>query len=625
MRKTIYVFALALLTAGAYAQTHEVHVELGQAWGGGSSVDINNDGYLDFYITGNKNNPKPNPDSERWNRMFFYNPATDEYDSVGTNLLVTERSNLDWADIDGDGLVDLIAAEHSFDNYHAGVYKNLGTGQFELLDWPIPSRTVAAAFADFNNDGWMDYVCVSQDSAKSAVMINNGDNTFETTNVDNFGGFRFGLGYVEVLDYNNDGFMDFFVSGNVDNSYLLEGARVMADIFINYDEEPGNFYRANLGKTESNPDGVMYMKANGGVDFADFNSDGWIDFALHGEGGAGTGEPASGDIWTCVSHVYLNTQDGSFVDKPQSAFQPDLRPLGSSGVSTGTIDWNNDGYYDLIITGWNPPTVMTQAAYLYHGDGAGNFTDQGRVPGASETVLLFLDWNADDVLDYLVSGHCWDAMWYAAEEVGRTASVYFNTNTSSPNVKPSAPANLEATVDGSNVELTWDAATDDKTPAASLAYEYFLKDGDGNFVVAPASFVGGDHDGLRKVLKLGNAYLNKFVKLHNLPDGNYTWGVQAIDASYAGSAFATGTFKIGGVSVKDVKTTSMADIYSYDNNLIVRIKSSGKADVAIYNMIGQNIVSKMISGEYSTELPTGVYLVKVASEGKVQINKVFIK
>lgn len=624
MRKTIYVFALALLTAGAYAQTHEVHVELGQAWGGGSSVDINSDGYLDFYITGNKNNPKPTPESERWNRMYFYNPATEEYDSTGTNLLVTERANLDWADIDGDGLLDLLAAEHSFDNYHGGVYKNLGDGQFELLDWPIPTRTVAAAFADFNNDGWMDYVCVSQDSAMSAVMINNGDNTFETTNVDNFGGFRFGLGYVEVLDYNNDGFMDFFVSGNVDNSYLLEGARVMADIFINYDEEPGNFYRANLGKTESNPNGVMYMKANGGVDFADFNSDGWIDFALHGEGGAGTGEPASGDIWSCVSHVYLNTQDGSFVDKPQAAFQPDLRPLSSSGVATGTIDWNNDGYYDLIITGWNPPTVNTQSGYLYHGDGAGNFTDQGRVPGGSETILLFLDWNADEVLDYLVSGHCWDAMWYAEAEVGRTASVYFNTNTTSPNVKPAAPTNLSADVNGSSVELSWDAAIDDKTPAASLSYEYFLKDGDGNFVVAPASFVG-DHDGLRKVLKLGNAYLNKFVKLNNLPGGDYTWGVQAIDASYSGSAFATGDFHITGTSVKNVKTTALADVYSYDNNLIVRIKSTKNADVTVYNMTGQKIGSKVINGEYSTTLPTGIYLVKVATEGSVQVNKIFIK
>jgi hypothetical protein len=624
MRRTIYIFALALLTTGAYAQTHEVHKELGQAWGGGSVVDINSDGYMDFYMTGRKN---PENVETRWNRLALYNPSTHEYDSTGTNLLVIERANLDWADIDGDGYVDLIGAEHSFDNYHGGVYKNLGDGQFELLDWPIPSRTVAAAFADFNNDGWMDYVCVSQDSATSAVMINKGNNTFDTTNVDAFGGFRFGLGYVEVLDYNNDGFMDFFVSGNVDNTYYLDSARVMADIFINYDEEPGNFYRANLGKTELNPGGVMYMKANGGVDFADFNGDGWIDFALHGEGGAGTYEPGEGeDIWSCVSHVYLNTQDGNFADKPQPAFQADLRPLSSSGVGTGVIDWNYDGYYDLIITGWNPPVAMTQDAYLYHGDGAGNFTDQGRVPGASETILLFLDWNADGILDYLVSGHSWDAMWYseANGEVGRTAAVYFNTNTSSPNVKPSAPTNLAAAVDGKSVKLSWDAATDDKTPAASLSYEYFLKDGDGNYLIAPASFVGGDNDGLRKVLKLGNAYLNKFVKLNNLVDGTYTWGVQAIDASYAGSAFATSTFDIL-TSVKDIRATSIADVYSYDNTLFVRNKLTRNADVIIYNLIGQKISSEVISGEYSTTLPTGVYIVKVSSEGRTQINKVFIK
>jgi hypothetical protein len=430
-----------------------------------------------------------------------------------------------------------------------------------------------------------------------------------------------------VLDYNNDGFMDFFVSGNVDNSYYLEGARVITDIFINYDEEPGNFYRANLGKTESNPGGVIYMKSNGGVDFADFNSDGWIDFALHGEGGAGTGEPGEGeDIWACISHVYLNTQDGSFADKPQPAFQPDLRPLSSTGVGTGTIDWNNDGYWDLIITGWNPPTVNTQDAYLYYGDGAGNFTDQGRVPGASETILLFLDWNADNVLDYLVSGHSWDAMWFsdANGEVGRTAAVYFNSNTSSPNVKPSAPTNLDATVDDQTVELTWDAATDDKTPAVSLSYEYWLKDGEGNWLIAPASFVGGDNDGLRKVNKLGNACLNKFVKLRNLPAGNYTWGVQAIDASYAGSAFATGDFSIT-TSVNDVRTSSLAEIYSYDDKLVVRSKLTKNIDVTVYNLVGQRISTEVISGDYTTTLPTGVYIVKVSSEGRTQINKVFIK
>jgi hypothetical protein len=620
---------LALITLGAYSQTHEVHVELGQAWGGGSSVDINNDGYLDFYITGQKNNPAPDSTTERWNRMYFFNPSTKEFDSTGTNLKVIDRANLDWADIDGDGLLDLLGTEHSWDNYHGGVYKNLGDGQFDSLDWPLPPKTEAAAWADFNNDGWLDYVCISNVADSSGVMINNGDNTFELTNTEVFDGLFFGLGYVEVLDYNNDGYMDFFLSANVDNEdkTAADNARVLADIFINYDEEPGNFYRAYLGITENNPAGSIRMKANGGVDFADFNGDGWIDMALHGEGGAGTGEPEGEgvDIWTCVSHVYLNQQDGTFTEKVQPAFQPDLRPLNSTGVGTGTIDWNYDGNYDLILTGWNPPTVNTQDGYLYNGDGAGNFTEVGRVPGASETVLLFLDWNEDGFIDYLVSGHSWDAMWYTETEVGRTASVFFNTNTSTPNQPPAAPTNLVADMDGENVTLSWDAATDDMTPASSLSYEYFLKDGDDNYMIAPASFVGGDMDGKRKVMKLGNAYLNDFVILKGLPAGDYAWGVQAIDASYEGSAFATGTFSVSGTGISQAEKVRVADIYSYDKNLVVRIRDAADAVVSVYNVVGQRMISRNISGEFQMSLPHGIYVVNVETDTNIQTSKVFIK
>jgi hypothetical protein len=174
------------------------------------------------------------------------------------------------------------------------------------------------------------------------------------------------------------------------------------------------------------------------------------------------------------------------------------------------------------------------------------------------------------------------------------------------------------------VELTWDAGTDDKTPVASLSYEYWLKDGEDNWLIAPASFVGGDNDGLRKVLKLGNAYLNKFVKLRNLPAGNYTWGVQALDASYTGSAFATGEFSIT-TSVNDVRTSSLADVYSYDDKLIVRNKLTKNLDVTVYNLIGQRISTEVVNGDYTTTLSTGVYIVKVSSEGRTQINKVFIK
>ncbi len=182
--------------------------------------------------------------------------------------------------------------------------------------------------------------CLSHDSLGSAVYLNQGDNTFEADN-STFGEFSFGLGYARVVDINNDGLQDIFVTANWDNAGSFEhSARVFADFFLNNDEEPGTFYRANIG------DNGVKMKGNGGVDFADFDEDGQLDFALHGEGGAGTDEPGQGqDVWMCVSHVYLNQGNNTFADQPQAAFQPDLRPLTaperllpqSTGIMTGIM------------------------------------------------------------------------------------------------------------------------------------------------------------------------------------------------------------------------------------------------------------------------------------------------
>jgi hypothetical protein len=635
MKKLFYFLFLALLSMGLVAQTHVVHKELGQAWGGGASVDIDGDGDLDFYISGNKNNP-PEPlldesgnpmdvgedgvadTTERWQRLYLLTESG--FVETATSLRLVDRANMDWADIDGDGLVDLLATEHSFGDpwYHGGVYKNDGDGTFTKLDWPIYAKANAGAFADFNSDGHIDYVAISVDSAGSFVYMNQGDNTFEQTNGDVFGEYKFGIPYLEVMDFNNDALPDIFITSNCDNPAANSGARVICDIFINNDEEPGTFYRAFIG------DNGIFQKGNGGVDIADFNSDGWLDFALHGEGGQGTGEPASGDVWACISHVYINNGDGTFMDKAQPAFRADLRPLGSSGVSTATIDWDNDGNYDLIITGWEP-LIGTQTGWLFKGDGAGNFTEVGRVPGASETVLLFNDWNGDGVLDYLVSGHCWDGMWYTEEEVGRTASVYFNTNTASPNVRPSAPGNLAAEVGENSVTFTWDAATDDKTAPEALTYEYYLKDGSGNFIVAPVAHVGGANDGKRMVLKSGNLFLNSEFTLNNLASGSYTWSVQAVDASYEGSAWAAeNAFTVSGVSVEQAGLESLLSIYSLNDMLVVRLNVEKSASVSVYNLTGQLMRSGTIEGEYITSLPMGVYMVKVDYEGEVAARKVIV-
>jgi hypothetical protein len=643
MKRKFYVIALTLLCSlGAFSQDFDVRRDLGQAWGGGTSVDLNSDGYLDFIIAGQKNNPiqpvldeEGNPvdanndskpdSSERWIRIYMFNPETEEFDSTGTNLRVADRPNMDWYDIDDDGLLDVIIGEHSFGNYHGGIYRNLGDGNFEKQDLPFDTATMAGAFGDFNRDGLWDYFLLSHDSAGSAVYLNQGNNEF-TANNSGFGDFSFGLGQVRVVDINNDGLQDIFISANWDNAQFFEhSARVFADFFLNNDEEPGTFYRANIG------DNGVNMKGNGGVDFADFDEDGLLDFALHGEGGAGTAEPSEGqDIWRCISHVYLNQGNALFADQPQAAFQPDLRPLNSTGKATATIDWNYDGHYDLILTGWNPVTDEvgsgTQAGYLYTGTGTGTFAEVGRVPGGSETVIIFNDWNGDGFLDYLASGHTWDAMFVTGDDQGRSAVIYYNDNTSQPNLAPDAPAELEAEVEENSVMLSWGASEDDLTPSAALTYEVFVMDEGGKYLIAPASFVGDENDGLRKILQMGNANLNLSIPLYNLADGDYTWGVQAIDASYAGSEFATGEFTIGEqTGINKDPEAPLAHIYSRNNTLYVKLQGLSEAKVTVMNMVGQMVDSRIMNREYALSLKSGVYLVKITSGNRTDVKKVVLE
>src|SRR5512133_2072762 len=105
MKRTLYAFVLAFICVSAFTQNFEVHKELGQAWGGGTSIDINNDGHLDFIIAGQKNNPiepvldengnpvdannDSKPDSsERWIRIYLWDAEAEAFDTVKTNLRI---------------------------------------------------------------------------------------------------------------------------------------------------------------------------------------------------------------------------------------------------------------------------------------------------------------------------------------------------------------------------------------------------------------------------------------------------------------------------------------------------------------------------------------------------------
>jgi hypothetical protein len=339
----------------------------------------------------------------------------------------------------------------------------------------------------------------------------------------------------------------------------------------------------------------------GGICVADFNGDGWLDVFITGD------EINGGEAGFSEMTVLLNDQNGSFTVSSQPNFPVNFRQWMTSVNTARAYDWNGDGNTDLIVTGHQPIDnggVGTQLAYYFLNDGTGIFQPGVRIPGATEACILLPDWNGDGVRDYLVQGQSWDASVYPAD--WRIAAVMINAFTTI-NERPTAPTDLNSVVNGRNITLNWQAGTDNNTPEASLSYEYYIKDSNENFYVACRSHVGGTLDGTRKILDLGNAMLNKSITIRNLPDGNYTWGVQSIDACYDGSVFATGAFTIGANSINTLNTENI-NIHSAKGILYISLQQP--AEVFVYTVNGVLIQSFANKSNVEISLQKGVYIVK---------------
>ena len=171
----------------------------------------------------------------------------------------------------------------------------------------------------------------------------------------------------------------------------------------------------------------------------------------------------------------------------------------------------------------------------------------------------------EGALNYTFTGYHGDATYFADETdkpMGR--SMVFTKNPWNVAARPDAPTAPTAEVDGNSVKLSW-------TPAASsmknVTYEYYLKNkATGKIYNGATSFIGGDKDGVRKVLREGNAFMNTELNL-TLPEGTYEWGVQTINAALRGSVFAKGQDLVvgDGNNIRNMTETAVqTGIYSAD-------------------------------------------------------------
>ncbi len=267
-----------------------------------------------------------------------------------------------WADVNGDGLLDLYAtrseypaqlfiqrANHTFTEEAAS--RGVAGGGFIAL---------GAAFADYDNDGHPDLVVVGDGPAQ--LFHNDGTGHFSDRSGSS--GIAFGSDYSGVsaswADYDNDGKLDLYVTdhsrcaGDVTLYHLVYQPDVLW-----HNNGDGTFTNvtALLG---TNPDGTpATIGAGFQAAWFDANGDGRQDLYLAND---------YLGVKPDKNHFWLNQGAGptgwQFVDS--SVNSGTAFSMNSMGVGIG--DYDRDGRLDLAISNWGSNRLL-------HNNGDGTFTD----------------------------------------------------------------------------------------------------------------------------------------------------------------------------------------------------------------------------------------------------------
>ncbi len=212
-------------------------------------------------------------------------------------------------DINNDGLLDIYFSGNQQNNK---LYLNEGNFTFqditEKAGVACPDTwSTGVSFADVNGDGLLDiFVCKSGPPMggvrHNELFINNGDLTFSEKSIE-WGVADEGLSIHSVFfDYDKDGDLDFYLLNNSNRSVgifdLREGQREIPDPF------GGNKLYRNDGHrfTDVSQSSGIYSSAIGyglGVSVADVNKDGWPDLFV------------SNDFFE-RDYLYINLKNGRF-------------------------------------------------------------------------------------------------------------------------------------------------------------------------------------------------------------------------------------------------------------------------------------------------------------------------
>ncbi len=292
-------------------------------------ADFDSDGWPDLFLACNDQN------------YLLRNLAGSGFDDVTpANIRHTGRSEAaGWADLTGNGLLDLVLGVHSVGgdpadpNQYDRILINQGNGTFidiaPNLDLSRPiTNTLALKLSDITNNGRPDIYFVND-----RRHVGNDHNVLLANEGPGCGGWCFedvsvitgadrpaeGMG-VAIADFDGDGHWDLFYTGYLEQILLR-----------NTHDQNGE-----LGFDEvTDSAGVNHPAIGWGAAFLDADNDGWEDLAMTFTLPA----PVNQD------RLFINQGDGTFVDlEAQSGIHVNLP---SEGLAW--IDYQRNGRIDLLI------------------------------------------------------------------------------------------------------------------------------------------------------------------------------------------------------------------------------------------------------------------------------------
>ena len=263
---------------------------------------------------------------------------------------------------------------------------------------------MGVAVGDYNNDGFPDLYVTN--FGRNILYRNNGNGTF--TDVTGEAGVAGGGWSVSAgfLDYDNDGRLDLFVSRYLDydlgrnllcgtpfHTYCRPDKYGGTTNLLYHNEGAGRFGDASASA------GIASVTGKGmGVAFNDYDGDGFPDIFV------------SNDLME--QFLFHNRGNGTFEERALDAgvaFSEDGRSY--SGMGAVFADYDNDGLPDILVT-----NLALEKWALYRNQGGGRFSYAslasglaGLVAGSSGWGTGLLDFDNDGWKDLLASqGHVLD-------------------------------------------------------------------------------------------------------------------------------------------------------------------------------------------------------------------------